>query len=73
MAEYTTGETRALLAPLFRVDSEEIEHFIVIACINDGETESYATKAVGCDHALQIIDLVRNLQVDALTEDPWEA
>jgi hypothetical protein len=50
---YTGGEIAALIAPLFSLDAEEIEHAAIIVLNDDG-----TIAMVGCAHAEELAKMV---------------
>lgn len=54
-SDYTSGEVRALLAPIFGMDADDMGHYAII--IDDENEHKY--KMIGCAHSSYLLHEVR--------------
>lgn len=60
-SNYTSGEVRALLAPIFGIDADDMGHYAII--IDDENENKY--KMIGCTHSGYLLHEVRIHDVEA--------
>lgn len=53
--KYTPGEVKAVLAPIFDVDPEKIEHTVVLISVVDDDGEICQMVGHMCSHAPQLM------------------